>query len=100
MNSYENLWDKCKEAVGRENEYPEFYFSCGTEDFLYPSYLDFKKYASEIGFKATFEEKEGYAHEWRFWEVEIQRTLQEFGLVGKRNITTEKSLKKIDASNL
>lgn len=100
LNSYENTWDKCKEAVGKADEYPKFYFSCGTEDFLYPSYLEFKKYAKEIGFEATFEEKEGYAHEWRFWEIEIQRSLQEFGLKGKRNVTTEKSLKKIDASNL
>ena len=78
LNSYENDWDKAKEVAAMENP-PKFYFCCGTEDGGYPRYLEFKKYAQEIGLNAVFDEREGYAHEWRFWELEIQEILKYFG---------------------
>lgn len=100
LNSYENLWGKTKEAVGKQSEYPLFYFSVGKDDFLYSSYKEFEKYAKEIGFEAKWEELDGYAHEWRFWELEIQKSLELFGLNQKRNITTAQSFNKIDPSKL
>ena len=33
----------------------------------------------KIGLNAKFDEREGYAHEWRFWELEIQEILKYFG---------------------
>jgi putative tributyrin esterase len=79
INSYENVWDKLAELSGKD-VLPRFYFACGTEDFLYDHYLEFKAYAQDIGLKADFEEIEGYGHEWRFWDLTIQHALTFFGL--------------------
>ena len=78
FNSYENVWDKVKDVAEMENP-PKLYFCCGTNDGVYPRYLHFKEYAQKIGLKATFDEREGYAHEWRFWELELQEALKFFG---------------------
>lgn len=78
LNSYENVWDKVADVAKLEN-LPRFYFCCGTQDGVYPNYLHFKEYAQSVGLKATFDEREGYAHEWRFWELEIQEILKFFG---------------------
>ena len=78
LNSYENVWDKVADVAKLENP-PQFYFCCGTHDGVYPNYLHFKEYAQSVGLKATFDEREGYAHEWRFWELEIQEILKFFG---------------------
>ena len=42
--------------------------------------MAFKRYAAQIGLEATFEEVEGYGHEWRFWDRAIERALDFFGL--------------------
>ena len=78
LNSYENVWDKVK-TVAEMKDPPKFYFCCGTKDGVYPRYLHFKEYAEKIGLPAVFDEREGYAHEWRFWELEIQEILKFFG---------------------
>lgn len=99
LDSYENVWGKIKDLAGKADA-PRFRFSIGTEDFLYDSYLEFKKYAEEIGLEASFSEEPGYGHEWRFWELELQETLRFFGFKGKRNITTQDAFGKLDGSDL
>jgi S-formylglutathione hydrolase FrmB len=95
LNSYENVWDKCQDIAKMENP-PKFYFCIGKEDGLYPSYMEFKKYAQEIGFKAAWEELDGYAHEWRFWELEIQRTLQFFGFTKTHTTPSNVNFKPVE----
>ncbi len=90
-NSYENVWAKVEE-VAKMADPPKFYFCCGTDDGVYPRYLHFKEYAQKIGLKATFDEREGYAHEWRFWELELQEILKFFGFdKTKKPLPDEKS---------
>ena len=58
---------------------PKMYFSCGTADFvMYRHFKAFRAYAEQIGLQAEFTETEGYNHEWRFWEKEIQRAIDLF----------------------
>jgi len=83
LASRDNSWRLCKELAGNPI-LPRFYFACGKDDFLYGNYQKFKAFAEEIGFEATFEEYEGYTHEWRFWDLTIQRAIEFFGLKGKR----------------
>ena len=59
---------------------PKLYFACGKDDPLYPGYLHFREHAREIGLKAAFEEIEGYRHEWRFWDLAIEKALDYFGI--------------------
>lgn len=72
--SYENTWGLVDKLAGSK-DLPRFYFAIGKDDFLYESYKTFKAHAKEIGFDATFEEFDGYKHEWRFWDLTIQRAL-------------------------
>lgn len=79
LQSYENVWDRLPAFCALKN-HPQLYFAIGKNDFLYSNYQDFKKYAAELGLKAVFEEYEGFAHEWRFWDLTIQKALDFFGL--------------------
>ncbi len=94
FNSYENIWDKVPEVAKMENP-PKFYFCCGTNDGVYPNYLHFKKYAQSVGLDATFHEMEGYAHEWRFWEIELQNILAFFGFNKKKTSQSKIPAEKI-----
>ena len=75
LASPQNTWDIAKQ-IAKRDDMPKMYFSCGTADFvMYRHFQAFRKYAEEIGLKAEFTETEGYNHEWRFWEKEIQRAI-------------------------
>jgi len=79
LKSHNNTWDKFAEYVGKDT-LPKLYFACGTKDPGFDRYLIFKKYLQELKIEATFEEIEGYGHEWRFWDLTIQHALRFFGL--------------------
>ena len=79
LASYENTWRIFQEKA-HTGELPRLYFTIGTDDHLYPSYAHFKEVAREIGLDAIFEEVDGYCHEWRFWDLSIQKALEFFGL--------------------
>ena len=77
--SYEYTW-RIAEEKAATHELPRLYFCTGTEDHLYPAYEHFKQHAMEIGLEATFEEIPGYRHEWRFWDLAIQKSIAFFGI--------------------
>jgi putative tributyrin esterase len=78
LDSACNPWDKLPGLI-EKGTLPRLYFAIGREDFGYQNYLKFKDYADKIGLEATFEEFDGYEHEWRFWDLTIQRALKFFG---------------------
>jgi S-formylglutathione hydrolase FrmB len=59
-----------------ENNLPELYMCCGKKDFLYQNNLDYLAYLNNINIPVTYEEDEEYAHEWRYWDLKIQRALE------------------------
>ena len=80
VNSPVNVWDKLPMLM-KEGTLPKLYFCCGRDDkLIWDKYVKFKAYAEKIGLPATFEEFEGYTHEWRFWDLTLQRALDYFGL--------------------
>lgn len=80
LDSYENLWAICEEK-GPKGELPELMFAVGTEDTLiYENLKIFKAHMDELGFKPYYYVVEGYRHEWRFWNVAIEKALDFFGL--------------------
>lgn len=79
LNSPINVWDRLPELI-EQDALPPLYFCCGKNDFLYDRYQAFKEYAQKLGLKATFEEFDGFTHEWRFWDLTIQKALTFFGL--------------------
>ncbi|MHC4885868.1 MAG: alpha/beta hydrolase [Planctomycetota bacterium] len=54
---------------------PRLYQSCGTEDFLYEDNIAFRDHARNLGVELEYHERPG-AHEWGFWDVEIEKTLR------------------------
>lgn len=78
LDSYENIWDRLPEAVVKGN-LPKMYICCGTRDKnVYPRYLRFRKYMETLGAQATWQEYEGYGHEYPLWDIAIQKALDFF----------------------
>lgn len=80
VDSYENTWRVLDEAVKNKVDLPKLYFACGLDDMLYGGFKHFKDHAEEIGLDAKFEEIPGYKHEWRFWDLTIEKALDYFGI--------------------
>jgi len=79
LHSYENLWAIIDQKA-HTGELPRLLFACGTADTLYPEFEKFRAHATEIGLEAEWFTLEGYRHEWRFWDLAIQKALSFFGL--------------------
>ena len=82
--SEENVWDILdkKAPLG---VLPRLFFACGQEDvLLYRQYTAFQKHCLEIGLDADWFSLPGYAHEWRFWDIAIQKALDLFGILPVR----------------
>ena len=80
LASYENTWRVLDEAMEKGTKLPELFFACGKQDFLYDAFVHFREHAKETGLKAAFEEIDGYRHEWRFWDLMIEKALDYFGI--------------------
>jgi S-formylglutathione hydrolase FrmB len=61
---------------------PALYQWCGAEDFLYQDNLKFRDHARRVGLALTYEEGLG-AHEWSYWDRQIQRVLEWLPLKGR-----------------
>lgn len=74
-----------EQHVAKGTDLPRLYQCCGTEDFLYQHNLNFRDKAKQLGVELTYEEDEGCAHTWDYWDLAIQRALRFFrvGPVGK-----------------
>ncbi len=55
----------------------------GKDDFLYENFQEFRQYARALQLDAVIEDFDGYAHEWRFWDMAIQRALAFFGFAAR-----------------
>ena len=79
-NSCENVWA----AIGRlapTGRLPRLMFACGTEDSLiYTNLLVFREHCEKIGLDVHWMIREGYRHEWCFWDLAIQEAISFFGL--------------------
>jgi putative tributyrin esterase len=51
----------------------DLYFACGRDDFLYDKHVEFQELAEELQLKATIETFDHYAHDFKFWDMAIQR---------------------------
>ena len=53
---------------------PRFFLACGTEDELLPESRAFRQHLEAVHLPVTYEESPG-AHEWGYWDAQIQRVL-------------------------
>ncbi len=76
LNSYDNTGSRYLETYSR---LPKMYYTCGTKDPCYPKGLEFEKLTHKLGVEnAFFEYVPGYAHEWSFWDLAIQKAMDFF----------------------
>ena len=66
---------KLAEVCAREGRKKPLYIACGDQDFLYQDNIAFKDYLEKLGFDVTWVVGEGYTHEWRFWNREVEAFL-------------------------
>ncbi len=85
----EKIAEKLK-ADGKD--FPLIYASCGTEDFLYKPDKAFAEKLEALGADVTWEEAEGFDHEWRFWDMQVEHFLDwlpredYYAKLGKRSV--------------
>ena len=68
------------------------YIACGAKDFLYKANQEFRDKLKALGADVTWDEHPDYGHEWRFWNLEIEKFLDwlprtdGYAKAGKRQI--------------
>jgi putative tributyrin esterase len=84
LASPENVWDIAAKAVKDGVDLPKLYFACGGDDKGIVTNLGiWKEYADGLGIEATYEIIPGYRHEWRFWDIAIEKAMDLFGIVNE-----------------
>lgn len=85
----QDYWTKFFDSFEKGIDLPKMYFCCGTADKLVgEGYYHFKEECLKKNIPVSFHEIEGYAHEWRFWDKEIQNAFRFFGLTDKEYTDT------------
>ncbi len=54
---------------------PKFYMSCGTQDDLMKTNVDFRDYLRANGAEVTWDEEDA-GHDWDFWDSQIKKVLE------------------------
>ena len=54
---------------------PKFYLACGDMDSVYERAVSYRDFLCSVGADVTWDELHGYEHEWRFWDIEVERFL-------------------------
>lgn len=67
--------DLLKKLVEEKKDIPDIYLACGNKDFILDSNHEFDNLMKELNVKHTSEFVDGYGHEWRFWNLEVERFL-------------------------
>ena len=55
--------------------FPKTYIACGAKDFLYEANKAFCRKLVDAGVDVTWDELPEYGHEWRFWNIEVEKFL-------------------------
>ncbi len=64
-----------RQNAAQGNKFPKIYMACGREDFVYESNVQMRDLLRSLGADVTWEELPDYGHEWRFWNIEVERFL-------------------------
>ena len=76
-NTIEDNYWVAEQCMKNPENTPQFYFSIGTDDFVYPKHSLFRKHLDRIGFCYSCYEGPG-AHDWDFWDAELKKILEEW----------------------
>jgi len=71
---------------------PTLYLACGEKDFLFASLSAYRTQLMDLGYEPTWVTHPTYGHEWRFWDMQVERFLDwiprsdAYASAGKRQI--------------
>ena len=63
---------------GDKSDLPEFYFTCGGDDFLLRDVKLCLDFYDKMGLSYKYEEVPGFKHEWDFWELSLKKALKDW----------------------
>ncbi len=69
-------YEEAKARLAEGRTLPKGYICCGTQDFLYERNLDFVRRLQDLHADFVWHPVDGYAHEWRYWDMEIANFLR------------------------
>lgn len=78
LASDDNVWRLA--CISDVHQIPPMYCAIGGDDPGMTRFERFRQLAAQRGMDITFEVIPGYVHEWRVWEIAIQRALKFFGM--------------------
>lgn len=64
-----------KKDVAEGKKLPKMYIACGENDFLFETNKAFVEEIRSLGLEVETDFVPGYTHEWRFWNLEIEKFL-------------------------
>lgn len=80
LASEENAWRVLDEQAD-SGRLPRLLFASGSDDeYVMETLLPFREHAEAIGLDAQFLIRDGYTHEWDFWDLAIREAFEFFGL--------------------
>lgn len=65
-----------RKNIEEENKVPPIYFACGMQDMLWENVNCYKDFMEKNGLNITWVPVDGYGHEWRFWNIQIEKFLE------------------------
>lgn len=83
-NSEDNLIVKLQKKLNQNSRLPRLYHSVGTEDFIFPRVQQARAKLKDPKECILFESNPGI-HDWKYWDISIQRVLEWFGLKSKNS---------------
>ena len=92
MEERKDLHAIAKELKESGKVFPKIYAACGDKDFLLDSNRAFVQELKDLGADVTYVEVEGYGHEWRFWDQQVEAFLDwieredTYSKLGKRSV--------------
>lgn len=64
------------EALASEGKaFPRIYMACGDADAIYARAAEYRDLLRSLGADVTWDELPDYDHEWRFWDIEVEKYL-------------------------
>ncbi len=65
-----------KTRVAEGAKLPEFYLSCGENDFIYDNSLRLEQAMSKLKIPHYWESVPSFTHEWRFWDIQLEKFIK------------------------
>lgn len=69
-------WHLVERAAEQKVSVPPIYFACGMQDMLWDNVTSFKNHMLQHGLHVTWVPEDGFKHEWRFWNIQIEKFLE------------------------